>query len=240
MEIVPLRPELHLIKPAFGQVYLWQDDSGLTMIDTGAPGSEPDLAAACAELGCRRSDLRRVVITHFHQDHAGSAAAVRTWGDVEILAHRLDAPVIRGERRGAEPVLTERELPIYQQVAAHVPNAPPSTVDRELDDGDAIDFGGGAVVISVPGHTDGSVAVWLPTRRVLFTGDLVANSPGGPILGPFNTDRDRARRSFVALTGLPASTVCFGHGDPLTEAIAWDDLRRRCLGGPDSVPDPLG
>jgi hypothetical protein len=51
MEIVSLRPELHLIKPAFDQSYLWRDGSELTLVDTGIPGSGVDLAAAFAELG---------------------------------------------------------------------------------------------------------------------------------------------------------------------------------------------
>jgi hypothetical protein len=58
MEIVPLRPELHLIKPAFGQTYLWRDGSELTLVDTGIPGSAADLAAAFAELGTDRALAR--------------------------------------------------------------------------------------------------------------------------------------------------------------------------------------
>jgi hypothetical protein len=54
MEIVSLRPELHLTKPAFGQSYLWRDGSELTLVDTGIPGSGVDLAAAFAELGFHR------------------------------------------------------------------------------------------------------------------------------------------------------------------------------------------
>ena len=71
--MVELRPHLHLIKPGGGQVYVWQDGSQLTMVDTGIPGSESDLSAAFAELGYQRADLRRVIITHGHEDHAGAA-----------------------------------------------------------------------------------------------------------------------------------------------------------------------
>jgi glyoxylase-like metal-dependent hydrolase (beta-lactamase superfamily II) len=243
VEITPLRPELHLIRPEFGQAYLWRDGSELTLVDTGIPGSGADLAAAFAELGFRRADLRRVVLTHCHEDHAGSAAEVRGWGDVEVLAHRLDAPVVRGERARAEPVLTESERPLSQQVAAGLASVPPCPVDTELSGGDSIDFGGGAQVIGTPGHTDGSIAIRLPAHGVLFTGDLVANSANGLLLGPFNTDRALARQSFARLTQVQAEVVCFGHGDPLTGAdgaAAWRELGRRCQNGPDAVPDPLG
>lgn len=243
MEIVPLLPELHLIRPAFGQAYLWRDGSTLTLVDTGVPGAGGDLAEAFAELGYSRADLRRVVLTHGHEDHAGAAAEVRGWGEVEVLAHRLDAPVVRGERLRTEPELTGAERPLFARFALP-PGFPPCPVDTELSDGDVIDFGGGARVIGVPGHTDGSVAVVLPRHGVLFAGDLVATSPGGPLLGPFNTDRAAARASFARLAEVPAEVVCVGHGDPLAGpdgAAAWRELGRRCRqGGPEAVPDPLG
>jgi glyoxylase-like metal-dependent hydrolase (beta-lactamase superfamily II) len=110
-------------------------------------------------------------------------------------------------------------------------------------DGDTIDFGGGANVIATPGHTDGSIAIWVPRHRVLFTGDIVANGSSGLLLGPFNTDRAQARKSVVRLTQTPAAVVGFGHGDPLVDdagATAWRQLGLRCQAGPGAVPDPLG
>ena len=243
MEIVALGPRLHLIRPVFGQAYLWRDDDGVTLVDSGIPGSESAFAAAFDELGLRRTDLRRIVITHGHEDHMGSAAALRAWGEVSVFAHRGDAPIVRGLRRRAEPTLTTAERPIYAEVTANMPAVPPCAVDVELVDGDTVDFGGGARVIATPGHTDGSIAVSLPDHGVLFTGDLVANGPPGLMLGPFNTDRGLARLSFAALTQIPATTVGFGHGDPLTGpegAAAWRRLGERCAAGPGAVPDPLG
>jgi len=63
MEIVPLGPRLHLVRPAFGQACLWRDDDGVTLVDTGIPGSEAAFAAAFDELGLRREDLRRTTAT---------------------------------------------------------------------------------------------------------------------------------------------------------------------------------
>lgn len=213
MKIVEIRPELHLILLEFGQAYLWNDAGALTLVDTGIAGSGADIAAAIGQLGHRRSDVKRVVLTHFHEDHCGGAAEISGWGDVTVLAHRLEAPVIRGAAQGAPPVLLDWERPLRESVP-RLPPAPPVAVDRELEDGDTLDFGGGARVVWVPGHTDGSIAVHLPGPRVLFTGDIAANV-GRTTPGVFNTDSERAFASFVRLAGLDAEVVCFGHGEPL-------------------------
>jgi glyoxylase-like metal-dependent hydrolase (beta-lactamase superfamily II) len=215
-------PGLHLIRLQFGQVYLWNDDGELTLVDTGLPGAAGEIAQAIGELGFSRSALRRVVLTHFHNDHSGSAAELTAWGDVEVLAGAADAPIIRGDVPGPPPVLTEEEKPLYDAIVVRpkLPPAPPCRVDRELREGDRVEFGGGARVLSIPGHTDGSIALYTEEQGVLFTGDTVANPSGQPILGVFNLDREQTIASMRRLASLDASVVCFGHGDPLVTGAA--------------------
>lgn len=107
-------------------------------------------------------------------------------------------------------------------------------VDIDLDDGDVVD---GLQVIWTPGHTAGSIALRHGERGVLFTGDTAAERAGGVFLGPFNTDRERAKESFRRLAERGVTTVCFGHGDPLL-----DDRARlpAAAAGEAEVPDPLG
>jgi glyoxylase-like metal-dependent hydrolase (beta-lactamase superfamily II) len=93
--------------------------------------------------------------------------------------------------------------------------APPVPVDRELVDGDVLDFGGDAEILAIPGHTEGSIAVYLPDHGVVFTGDTIANV-GSVILGTFNQDRARTVESFRRLAALDVETACFGHGEPIT------------------------
>jgi glyoxylase-like metal-dependent hydrolase (beta-lactamase superfamily II) len=63
-------------------------------------------------------------------------------------------------------------------------------------EGDLLDLGGGAAVIGMPGHTDGSIAIRLPAHRLLFTGDAVAGTPdvGGE---PFVDLAAEARMAFM-------------------------------------------
>jgi glyoxylase-like metal-dependent hydrolase (beta-lactamase superfamily II) len=92
-------------------------------------------------------------------------------------------------------------------------------VSRELTDGDVLDFGDGAEVLAIPGHTEGSIAIHLPRHGVLFTGDTVANV-GSVMLGTFNQDRARTVASFQRLAALDVETACFGHGEPITSAAS--------------------
>jgi glyoxylase-like metal-dependent hydrolase (beta-lactamase superfamily II) len=215
MDIVELLPALHMLSFPVGAAYLWSDADELTLIDTGAAGSGEDIAEAIRSIGRDPGDVRRVVLTHFHQDHTGSAAEIRSWGGATVMAHRLEAPVIRGDAAGPPPVLSEWERALFDSLPA-LPPAPAVAVDRELEDGDTLDFGGGAEVVWTPGHTDGSIAIHLPAPRVLFTGDTAANVSGATMLGVFNTDRSRAAASFRRLAALDVDVACFGHGDPIT------------------------
>jgi len=212
---VKLRPHLYRLLLGRYQAYLWRDEQSVTLIDTGEAGSGPGIVDALQQIGLGGSDLDRVVLTHFHDDHAGSAAEVASWGTGQVVAHAADAPVLRGEAVGPPPNFTDFERELHARVAAGLPPAPPVRVDREVRDGDVLDFGGGAHVISTPGHTDGSIAVHLPEHRVLVTGDIAAEYEGEVILGVFNLDRAQAAASFRRLADLDADIACFGHGEPV-------------------------
>ncbi len=217
MSITELRPHLYRLMLGRYQAYLWRDDDSTTLVDTGEAGSGPAIEAALRQIGIDPGGLDRLVLTHFHDDHAGSAAEVSSWGTVQVIAHAADAPIIRGDMPGPPPNFTEFERALHARVAAGLPSAPSARVDHEVRDGDVLDFGGGAHVISTPGHTDGSIALHLPDHKILITGDVVAEYEGEVILGVFNLDRAEAAASLCRLANLDLDTVCFGHGEPLVE-----------------------
>ncbi|MFB7775198.1 MBL fold metallo-hydrolase [Streptomyces bauhiniae] len=212
MDLIEVLPTLRMLRFPVGAAFLWRDGDELTLIDSGTADAAAEIEAVLD------GALRRIVLTHWHEDHTGSAALLAARHGAEVVAHRLEAPVIRGEAVGAPPVLEEFEIPIRAGIPV-LPPAPPCRVDREVEDGDVLEFGGGAVVVAVPGHTDGSIALHLPGPGVLFTGDAVANV-GRTVLGVFNTDRARAVASLHRLAALDADTVVFGHGDPVVHGGA--------------------
>jgi len=89
-------PGLMFLRFPIGHAYLWHGDGGLTLIDTSGPGSAPTIAAAIRATGHRPASLRRLMLTHFHPDHAGAAADIAAWGEAEVLAGHADVPFLTG------------------------------------------------------------------------------------------------------------------------------------------------
>ena len=220
MEIVKLTSKLYFLRSRTGHAYLCSDDDGLTLIDTSIPGSGHQIANAIQNLGYNISDLNRLVLTHFHVDHMGAAAEIIKWSNIEVLAHKNDVPFIQGDTKGPPPDLLDWERPLFEQLSVN-DEPEPVKVNQILNDGDILNFGGGAKIIAAPGHTPGSIAVHFPESHILFTGDAVARMPDGQvILGIFNVNPAQANESFQKLVNLSPEIVCFGHGEPLTEKAA--------------------
>lgn len=213
MDVIALLPHLHLLRFPVGQAYLWRDGDESTLIDAGPAGSAAPIAARV------QGRLRRIVLTHFHEDHVGGAGELAAMTGAEVLAHRLDAPFVRGEAPGPPPVFEDWERPLHEEAQRHLPQGefarPPQLT--ELSDGDLLDFGAGARVLHVPGHTPGSIALHLPQHGLLFAGDTVAASPrdGRAMPGVFNIDRAQTLASCAKLAALAPNTTCVGHGDPI-------------------------
>ncbi|WP_029108509.1 MBL fold metallo-hydrolase [Mycobacterium sp. URHD0025] len=194
--------------------YLWTESDGVTLIDTGWPDSAGLIADALADLGLRRIHVKRIVLTHFHEDHSGAAAEIADWSDVEVIAGKGDASYVRGDESGPLPVLTDTERNLRPEFDAS-PHGPACRVDRVVADGDVLDFAGGAQVIAVPGHTPGSIALHLPAADAVLTGDVVAEFNGQVIFGVFNSDRSELSRSVERLAATGAQRAGFGHGEPI-------------------------
>lgn len=235
-------PDLHEIAPALHRLripgdgahllnsYLWDGDDGVTLVDTGWPDSAALIESALRVLGKGRGDVVRIVLTHFHEDHVGSAAEVATWGRVEVVAGHADASFVTGAERGPLPVLTRAETEIHPPSDVP-PHGPPCRVDRAVRDGDVLDFAGGARIVGAPGHTPGSIALHLPDADAVLTGDAVAEFHGTVILGAFNVDREEAKRSLARIADTGASVAGFGHGEAVLDGA--HALIR-------DAPDPLG
>jgi len=214
MEIIP---NLHRIPGMRGaNVYLLLGET-LTLVDTGMPGSEEAILDYIECLGRDAGDLARILITHHHLDHVGSLAALKARTPAQAVAHPGDAPFVSGEQSAPLPNSAGLRL-LFRLMAPFMPAAEPAAVDATLQDGDHIALLNGAIVVHVPGHTPGSIALHFPTERLLICGDVIDNRRGrlGPPPRAFTADTDQAIASLRRLADLDFDVLCPGHGAPLT------------------------
>src|SRR5258705_11151494 len=90
METVPITPHLTMLRVNGWQLYVWRDEHSVTLIDTGAPGSGAEILSAAPRID-------RMVLTHGHVDHSGSAAELQqATGAAGLIGGGEAAPVPAG------------------------------------------------------------------------------------------------------------------------------------------------
>jgi glyoxylase-like metal-dependent hydrolase (beta-lactamase superfamily II) len=182
----------------------------LALIDCGYAGSRERIARAIAARGRSIEHLVRVVITHGHPDHAGSARELAEAG-VPILIHPADAEGLRTTWRDA------LRNPSRGRVFSAMTPEPPDVLP--IEDGDVLPMLGGLRVVHTPGHTPGSVCLYGARDRVLFVGDTLQRRFGRVSFASalYSDDHASARRAVKRLAELDVETIVFGHFAPVTE-----------------------
>ena len=170
------------------------------------------------KLGRRAEDIERIILTHYHLDHRGAAADIRRASGADVQIHISEAPYLRGEltypnpiNRGVAPALAAVAEPLVAATRGSPLPAEP------LYDGDVIDSHGGLHVMHTPGHTRGSIVLWLPGEGLVFAGDTMMfrrgrlQEPNARV----SEDSDMARVSLERLAAADIETICFSHFEPM-------------------------
>jgi glyoxylase-like metal-dependent hydrolase (beta-lactamase superfamily II)/ADP-ribose pyrophosphatase YjhB (NUDIX family) len=229
-----LAEDVWLLALPASNAYLWRSGKQLSLVDTGVPGSADAILAAIGVLGHAPQDLREIILTHFHYDHTGATADLAQRSGAQVLAHVDEAPIIERQQLPPKPRLTALERPLAEMLSIDIANLPGPQpegvhVHRPVRDGDVT--AGGGQIVSIPGHTRGSIAVLLPERRVLFTGDSIASIEAAPIVGPFNMSPTEAVEAVRKQARLEFDIACVGHGRPVV-----GDAQRKVLAIVRSLP----
>lgn len=190
------------------------EDAGLTLIDGGLPGDGTKILRYINHLGRSPQDLRQIILTHSHPDHSGPLKDLSALSGATVAVHRMDTR--SGRQNGdrwlhypGQPPAFDWNIPFLRRIPAH----------EIIEDGQVLPVMGGLKVLHTPGHTPGSVCLFLPEHGVLFTGDmLLANGHcfRRPVYFPGTNLRDY-RTSVERLATLAFDTACVGHGDPLLD-----------------------
>jgi glyoxylase-like metal-dependent hydrolase (beta-lactamase superfamily II) len=193
--------------------YLVEAGTGFVLIDTGASNKRAELEAELTGAGCRPGNLKLILLTHGDFDHTGNAVYLRDKFGAQIAMHRDDAGMAeQGDmfwNRSSGSTLMRFIAPILFRFSRANRFKP----DLYLEEGTELaQYGFNARVVSIPGHSKGSVGV-LTAGGDLFCGDLLENTDG-PAMNSIMDDAAAADRSIQVLGALEIGTVYPGHGRP--------------------------
>jgi glyoxylase-like metal-dependent hydrolase (beta-lactamase superfamily II) len=246
MKIIPISvPTPFYIGPV--NVYLIAEDP-ITIIDTGPKTKEAleALRAGLRSAGFRISDIRRIVLTHAHEDHCGLARSLRDEAkNADVLVHEWETGhrISRLEyeehrtllvRAGVPDVEIVRLRRMYEGLRKYAD----SLGDHEhspLWDDTELEFESGSLkIVHTPGHTPGSCSFVREADRTIIAGDCVLKRiTPNPVLSPDPIDPSKRFPSLaeylVSLARLRtfAPTLVYGgHGEPVHD---YDELFNRYI-----------
>jgi glyoxylase-like metal-dependent hydrolase (beta-lactamase superfamily II) len=216
---------VYRIPAKHANTYLVEADNGLVLVDTGMPGSEKRILKAVASLGRKASDVKLILLTHRHWDHIGSAAALKKNTSGTLVSHAFEKPYVAGTL----VVITPRAWSLYGHVARRVLAVASSTaklfrlvryhpvlVDEASDEESVLDAVGlDGSVVWTPGHTKGSVSLFLNKSKVAIIGDLLRTKRGKLREPLFMENTTQTMSSVQRILDLHPVILCPGHGRPL-------------------------
>ncbi len=218
----------------------------ITLIDTGPKMDDAfrSLRDQVEDLGLRLEQIRRVIITHTHEDHAGLAAQIKQISSAAVYVHPWEAARLTGQRDYlvSRTMLQQVGVPAqalemlearrarYRRLLEPVPDV------QVLDEGDEVAFASESLrVLHTPGHTPGHICLWREGERALIAADTILKRiTPNPVI---NSDPRNGHRRFPSLRmyldtlarlrQLSPTRIHTGHGEEVQDVEAYylDTLR---------------
>jgi len=206
-------------QPGRCNVYLIEDEDegGVTLFDAGARTMTRAVASAGAKLG----GIRRVVLSHAHPDHRGTAPAL----GVPVLCHPDEVADAEGDggRRYWPAGLTGLPIPLryaHRLLMRYAWDGGPVKISGTLAEGDPV---AGFKVVHLPGHAPGLIGLWRESDRLalcsdcFYVIDMWGRNTAPHVAEPmYNFDTEEARASMRKLAALEPAAAWSGHATPLT------------------------
>lgn len=196
---------------------------GVVVIDAGIDVTAEDMIVGLAEAGRAPTDIRAILLTHWHNDHSSGAGELIERSGARVYYHSRSREKFTRESlaRGPRGWLA-KQLPdagFWAPTRGLLELAPPRAIfaTHEVADGELLE--GEFRVLETPGHEKGHVSYYFEPERVLFAGDALAVADRRIVfMSRFLTDDRRAARdSMLRLLDVPATAICPGHRYPLLD-----------------------
>ena len=202
--------EIKRIKGGTDNCYLVADGSKAILVDTA---SKQNLDQVTAE--CDKYEMKLIVLTHVHFDHAENAAELSRRYGIPVAVHRKDEELFESfykQPLKSSGLVGRVVLGTSLKVLRNTCVEKPDHLIHVRDGDDLSSYGIRAKVIELPGHTLGSIGVDVEGRH-LIVGDALDNwiRPG---IGHLFHDRDAIKKSAEKIRATGDRTIYYGHGKP--------------------------
>ncbi|MET4143988.1 MBL fold metallo-hydrolase [Arthrobacter sp. UYCo732] len=216
-----------------------RDETGFILIDSGYPADQPLVRQSIEHLGLNPAAARALLITHGHVDHTGSAAHFSTVYGTPVLCSPNELDHVRGlvkyQVSAKQVVPRAWRLRVFRwmihAIKAGSLSAKPATKAQAWTADTLNSLPGRPQAVPASGHTPGNVAILLPGKGVIATGDTFVT--GHPLskhtcpqmLHPmYHHNPAAALAATHQLDSIDASVILPGHGPalsmPLSDALA--------------------
>ncbi|MDQ3704561.1 MAG: MBL fold metallo-hydrolase [Chloroflexota bacterium] len=174
--------------------YVIADTLPRLLVDVGWPGTLPKLRHACERMGVSLPEVKHLLVTHYHPDHAGLVQELKRTGTKLIVADIQVAAI---------PLLRTYMKPQHNYVDID----PSGNIVLVLEESRAFlaSVGIRGEIISTPGHSDDSITLVLDDGAA-FTGDPT------PLMAAPDNEESVIRESWEKIRALGAKTIYPGHG----------------------------
>ncbi len=199
------------------------DAEELILIDTGYKGKHSKILEALHKLNKNPGDIKHILLTHSHPDHAGALADLVALTGARTYMHEEDATLMKQGLAGRLPFILSPGLInklIFNLFMKNTKNENDVVViDQLIQDNELLPLAGGIRVIHVPGHSLGQVCFLLESENLLVVADICSNMFG---LGwsVVYEDRSVGLQSIKKATSFKFDIAVFGHGNAIRKNAA--------------------
>jgi len=194
-------------------LYLIQDRNEAALIDAHVGSMAEKVLKKIQEI-IPINELKTVILTHGHMDHMGSSSLLKEKTKASIAIHIADAQYI--EEPWTQFLTLFNDLGITKQAYEEfqtMSGGKPVEVTKPLHGGDIIKVGSIELhVIHTPGHSPGSICIYEPESKMMFTGDALIPSEWYPNTIAVFQDATKYIQSLTRLSEMEINTLCPGHG----------------------------
>ena len=210
---------VYLVPGITANPYLIMDEDGLTLIDTGLPGSQKMVLSYVARLGKTPRDLRRIILTHSDLDHVGGLDPLHKATGARTFASKIEAEAI-ALGRSSKPAAPGQPFSLARRIYTTLFKAKPLVIDEIVTDGQVLPILGGLRVMDTAGHSPGHISLFASDAGILFCGDsMVGTDQGLRGSRPQMTwNPDMAAAAVARQAALKPRIVCPGHGPVVMDA----------------------